>query len=262
MRARWVQNAPSVSPPTVAWTVVARWLPTIYFLVSTIEVRTATSDDTLSVLIRKMNPDARDTWVSQVFRCTRDGFGHSDVPLYSREYADEISARHGHAEIVEALQSGKRKGALLGYKPDEIVRLSWLRSVEWLSWPAFVSQPILPALYLFWPWYYVWAWLAVATLAWRFLRYRFVSYTLASTGCLFVRLKWPVMLIFSIYYFWHRAYVLAVLTLATPLVPMLMTILSTGMVGLVQKRLLRELLFESDLQALVEAENKAQSTGP
>jgi hypothetical protein len=53
-----------------------------------------------------------------------------------------------------------------------------------------------------------------------------------------------------------------VLTLATPLVPMLMTILSTGMVGLVQKRLLRELLFESDLQALVEAENKAQSTGP
>src|SRR5271157_5971780 len=92
MRARWVENAPSVSPPTVAWTVVARWLPKSYFLVSTLELRIATSDDTLSVLLRKFDPNARDKWVTQVFRCTRDGFGHSDEPLYKREYSDEDAA--------------------------------------------------------------------------------------------------------------------------------------------------------------------------
>lgn len=261
MRARWVQNMPCSGAPTVAWTVIARWFPKSFLLVSTIEVRTATSDNAMSVLLRKLNPDVRDTWVTQIFRCNRDGFQHSDEPLYSREYPDEEAAKLGHAEIVEALQNGRHVGALHGYKPEEIMRLSWLRAAEWLSWPAFISQPVLPVLYLFWPWYYVWAWVALANLTWRFVRYRFVNYTLATLGCLFVRLKWPVMLVLSIYFLLHRAYLLAALSLATPLVAMLMITLSTGMVGVVQRKLIDELLFESDLQALADAENKAQAVG-
>jgi hypothetical protein len=261
VRARWVQNITSLGPPTVAWTVVARWLPKTYFSVSTLELRTASSNDALSAILRKLNRDVRDTWVTEIFRCSRDGFQHSDEPLYRREYSDEDAAKRGHAEIVEALQSGKHMGALLGYKPEEVLRLSWLRAAEWLSWPAFISQPILPVLYLFWPWYYVWAWVALANLMWRFVRYRFVNYTLARVACLYVRLKWPVMGILSGYFLVHRAYLLAVLTLATPLVAMLMITLSTGMVGVVQRKFVDELLFESDLQALADAESKAQAVG-
>jgi hypothetical protein len=259
MRARWVQNAPSVNLPTVARTVVARWLPKSYLLVSTIEVRSATSDDAMSVLLRKFNPDVKDTWVTQIFRCSDSyGFGHSDEPLYQRESSDLNAAKRGHSEIVEALRSGKHTGALLGYTPDQIMQLSWLRAVEWLSWPAFISQPFLPILYLFWPWYYVWACIALANLLWRFVRYTFVNYTLATLGCLFVRLKWPVMLIFGPYFLLHREYLLGVLSLATPLVAMMMITLSTGMVGVVQREFIKELLFDSDLQALADAESKGQ----
>jgi hypothetical protein len=258
MRARWVQDITSLKPPTVAWTVVARWFPKTYFLVSTLELR-AKSDDPMDALWCKLNPDAQDTWVTQIFRCSRDGFQHSDKPLYRREYSDEDAAKRGHAEIVGALQNGKHMGALLGYKPEEVLRLSWLRAAEWLSWAAFISQPILPVLYLFWPWYYVWAWVALANLMWRFVRYRFVNYTLATLGCLFVRLKWPVMLILSIYFLLHQEYLLAALSLATPLVAMMMITLSTGMVGVVQRKFIDELLFESDLQALADAESKGQA---
>src|SRR6266851_5552103 len=107
MRARWVQDMPSSEPPTVGWTVVARWLPGAYFLVSTAGLLTASSDDPMSALVRKLNPDVQDTWVTQIFRCTRFGFQRSDEPLYRREYSDEEAARRGHAEIVEALQNGK-----------------------------------------------------------------------------------------------------------------------------------------------------------
>lgn len=260
MRARWVQDAPSVNLPTVAWTVVARWLPKSYLLVSTIEVRSATSDDAMSVLLRKFNPDVKDTWVTQVFRCSDSyGFGHRDEPQYKREYSDFDAAKRGHSEIVEALKSGKHTGALLGYTPDQIMRLSWLRAAEWLAWPAFISQPILPILYLFWPWYYVWAGLALANLLWRFVRYTFVNYTLATLGCLFVRLKWPVMLILGVYFLAHREYLLAVLSFATPLVAMMMITLSTGMVGVVQRKFIDELLFDWDLQAMAEGESNGQS---
>lgn len=256
MRSRWVHNWSSPEPPTVARTVVARWLPMSYHLVLTLELRTATSDDSLSALVREMNPDVRDAWQTRVFKCSRDGLSHSDESLYRREYTDEDSAKRGHSEIVEALQTGQHRGALHGYSQDEVMRLSGLRAVEWLSWPAFISQPVLPIFYLFWPWYSVLIAVAVANVLWRFVRYKFVSYTMAAVGCLFVRLKWPVMLILASYSLWHGQYFLAALTLATPLVVMAMIPLSTGMVGAVQRKFVDELLFESDQQALADAEKQ------
>jgi hypothetical protein len=254
MRARWVQSWDSPKPPTVASTVVARWLPNSYLSVSTIEVR-AKSDDALDAILNKLNPNRQDTWVTQVFRCDRNGFARSLYdPLYSREYSDANSAKRGHEEIVGALRDGKYIGAALGYTPEQTMRLAWLRAAEWLSWPAFISQPLLPILYLFWPWYYVIAWVALANVMWRSVRYRFLSYTLAAAGCLFVRLKWPVMLVFGIYFAVHHEYLLTVLTLCSPLVAMAMVVLSPGMIGVVQRRIVQQLMFESDLQALADAE--------
>jgi len=110
MRARWVHDWSFPTPPTVARTVVARWLPMNYQLVLTLEMPTATSDDPLSALVREMKPDVRDTWETRVFRCDRDGLSHPDEPLYRREYSDADSARRGHTAIVEALQNGQRLG--------------------------------------------------------------------------------------------------------------------------------------------------------
>ena len=250
MRARWVQSWDSPKLPTVASTTVARWLPNSYLSVSTIEIRVK-SDDPLDAIWSKLNPNRHDTWVTQVFRCDRSGFARNLYdPLYKREYSNLNAAKQGHTEIVGALRDGRRIGALLGYTPEQVLRLAWLRAAEWLSWPAFISQPLLPILYLFWPWYYVIAGVALADVMWRFVRYKFASYTMASVGCLFVRLKWPVMLVVSIYFAVHHEYLLAVLTLCSPLVVMAMLVLAPGMIGVVQRRIVEQLMFESDVQAL------------
>jgi hypothetical protein len=71
---------------------------------------TATSDDPVSVLVRRMNPNIRDTWETRVFKSDREGLSHSEEPLYRREYSDEDSARRGHAKIVKALRDGQQLG--------------------------------------------------------------------------------------------------------------------------------------------------------
>jgi hypothetical protein len=262
MRARWVQSWESPTPPTVAATTVARWLPNSYLSVSTLELR-AKSDDAMAELLNKLDPNRQDTWVTQVFRCDRYGLARNFYDsLYSREYSDVDAAKRGHEEIVRALREGKYIGAALGFTPEQTLRLAWLRAAEWMAWPAFISQPLLPILYLFWPWYYVLSWVALATLMWRAIRYRFLSYRLAAAGCFFVRLKWPVMLVVTIYFALHHEYFLAVLALCSPLVSMALSALSPGMVGAVQRRIVGELMFESDLQALADAEAKSTATTP
>jgi hypothetical protein len=250
MRARWVQSWDSPKPPTVASTTVARWFPNSYLSVSTIELRVK-SDDAIDAILNKLNPNRRDTWVTQVFKCDRYRFATNVYdPLYKREYSDVDAAKRGHEEIVGALRDGKYIAAALGYTPEQTLRLAWLRAAEWLAWPAFISQPILPILYLFWPWYYVIAWVAIATMMWRSVRYKFLSYRLAAAGCLFVRLKWPVMLVVSIYFALHREYWLSVLTLCSPLVSMALVVLAPGMIGVVQRQIVVQLMFESDVKAL------------
>jgi hypothetical protein len=62
------------------------------------------------------------------------------------------------------------------------------------------------------------------------------------------------MLVFGIYFAVHHEYLLTVLTLCSPLVAMAMVVLSPGMIGVVQRRIVQQLMFESDLQALADAE--------
>jgi hypothetical protein len=206
-----------------------------------------------------MNPAVRDTWETRVFKCDREGLSHSSKSLYRREYPDEDSAKRGHSEIVEGLQNGQQLGALHGYSQDEVMRLCWLRALEWLSWPAFLSQPVLPMLYLFWPWYSVLIGVAIVSIAWRFVRNKFTSYRLASVGCLFVRLKWPTIFTLAIYFLLHGKYFLSALTLVTPLVAMAMIPLSTGTVGVLQMRFAGELLFTSDFEALLDTQTTLRS---
>jgi hypothetical protein len=96
------------------------------------------------------------------------------------------------------------------------MRACWLRAVEWIAWPAFLSQPLLPVLYLFYPVYWVLLVVVILSFLWLPLRHRFASLQLATLGCLWVRLKWATVPVALIVLLKERRFVAAVLTLATP----------------------------------------------
>jgi hypothetical protein len=81
------------------------------------------------------------------------------------------------------------------HSDEENTHWSWLRAVEWISWPVFVSQPIMPTLL----WLYPMQWgklvigLMALSLLWQLaVSSRRVSVWLAGLGSLFVHLKWIV----------------------------------------------------------------------
>ena len=102
------------------------------------------------------------------------------------------------------------------YTPDEIMRLCWLRAVEWVGWPGFLSQPLLPILYIYYPVH--WVLLTVASLAilWLPFRHRIASLQLATMGCLWVRVKWLTVPIGVFALLMQRRYLAVAVTLVTP----------------------------------------------
>jgi hypothetical protein len=99
----------------------------------------------------------------------------------------------------------------------EVQRWLLLRAIEWSNWPTFVSQPIVPVLFLVFPWYWVVLIVCIADLGWSAIRYRFVSVALARAAVLLVLLKWPSALICGIYLFFQRSYVAGVIALLWPI---------------------------------------------
>lgn len=94
----------------------------------------------------------------------------------------------------------------------------YARAVEWQVWPAFVAQPVVPILYLYFSWWKVLLSVIVLNLLWSTLRTHVVSLPLAVLGMLFARLKWVVIPILAFLFAWSRRWGLCLLTLATPLV--------------------------------------------
>jgi hypothetical protein len=83
------------------------------------------------------------------------------------------------------------------HSDDENFRWAWLRSVEWVAWPLFISQPLVPILLYFYPWFVVLASVIVATFAWRLIIVPFLIIpAVADFGSVFVTLRFatsPVM---------------------------------------------------------------------
>lgn len=116
---------------------------------------------------------------------------------------------------------------------EELRRWLWLRSLEWASWPAFISQPVIPILFIFVWWPYVLAGLLVCSILWIFVRYSYVSPRLSTLGAMFVgRLKWLAAIGASGYLFIHHDYTPAVIALIWPFVAGFVTI--PGQVGRVE----------------------------
>ena len=100
--------------------------------------------------------------------------------------------------------------------PDEVTQLCWLRAVEWLGWPSFISQPLLPLLYVSYPVYWVLVAVACVGIVWLPFRYEFASLQLATLAALWVRLKWITIPIGVYFLFEQHRYVAIVITLLTP----------------------------------------------
>ena len=67
-----------------------------------------------------------------------------------------------------------------------------LRAIEWKAWPAFVSQPIIPILFIFCPVHKVIIGLFIINCLWILIRDSLLSIELASLGSVFVVFtKWP-----------------------------------------------------------------------
>jgi hypothetical protein len=135
------------------------------------------------------------------------------------------SPRLGHVTVIGGtIPSGFQHGVLSvlvdlrTFSEGELQRWLYLRAIEWSVWPAFVSQPIVPVLLIFFPAIWVLVGLLITDFLWRFIRYSFVSPSLANDGAFFVViLKWPSAIGSAIYLLVHQRYGMAVLALLWPL---------------------------------------------
>jgi hypothetical protein len=130
---------------------------------------------------------------------------------------------------------------------DEIVKATWLRAVEWSKWPIFVAQPLLPALFAFYPIWIVCGGVVVATWFWLPVRYSFMSYRLAFYAALWVRLKWPMLLGFGIYTLWRHEWYRAIAVWFSPLIAMILVVfVPSGLIGVIQKRFWNQIGFDPE----------------
>jgi hypothetical protein len=108
---------------------------------------------------------------------------------------------------------------LQGYSEPELQRWLHLRAIEWSGLPAFVTQPIVPILFIFYPWTHILATLLVVDFFWCCIGYSLVSVSLAKMNCLFVIIcKWPAALGSAIYLFTQHRIWFGIFALLWPMV--------------------------------------------
>ena len=94
---------------------------------------------------------------------------------------------------------------------------SQMRAIEWNAWPSFISQPIIPILFLFCPWSTVIISLVVVNFLWALLiRPHFVAPPLATLAVVLVRLKVITIPVVVVMMGLRGKYVLAGVSLCWP----------------------------------------------
>ncbi len=121
----------------------------------------------------------------------------------------------------------------------EMVNEYWLRAAEWTNWPTFISQPLVPILFVFYPWYSIIVGLFAVDVLWAGIRYKYVNVTAARAAVPVVAYaKWPAAIGSAIYLFIQHRYFAGVLALAWPLVCGIVMV--PGKIGLVQRLIMRK----------------------
>lgn len=128
------------------------------------------------------------------------------------------------------------------HSDQENLTWSYLRAIEWNAWPVFVSQPIIPILFLFWPWLIVIVSLVILNLIWAFLvRHNFVVPHLAYFAPLFVQLKWVTVPVAVVILMIRGNYILAAVSLFWPLLAGIVGYVPGSLVGKTQKMFMASL---------------------
>jgi hypothetical protein len=125
-----------------------------------------------------------------------------------------------------------------------------LRSIEWVNWPLFISQPLVPILL----WYYEWQPVVVAvlvvTLLWRLaIATRYVSVRQVEFGPLFVALKFLICPVMAFLIWCQGDRVGAVLALLWPVAVLLIQFLLNNC-GLVVTALARRNVLRAELEGI------------
>ncbi len=119
--------------------------------------------------------------------------------------------------------------------PEMIERWLWLRSVEWLNFPAFLSQLAVPLLLIIFPWFYVIGGVVLLGIIWCAARYSFVSVQVANIAAIAVTwLKWPIAIGGAAYLFTYEQRAISLLALLWPLLAAFVGI--PGKIGIVERR--------------------------
>jgi hypothetical protein len=167
-------------------------------------------------------------------------------------------------DFLSGATGGRAKDTTM-WKPsehsdDDNLRWAHLRAMEWITWPLFISQPLVPILLYFYPWPWVVGLVLLITFAWRLVVAPVVvSPMLANAAAMFVKLRFAASPIMA-FLIWQRGdYWIAVLALLWPFAgvmivlwmvgllraPLSLTALGrAGEIGPVQRRFLAALGYE------------------
>jgi hypothetical protein len=113
----------------------------------------------------------------------------------------------------------------------------WARAVEWQMWIAFIAQPLLPPLYIMFPWRRVLLILLGLNFIWNLLLCTaFPMLDWAIIGLQWTRVKWVTIVSCSVVFMIHRQWLLLTLSIFTPLIaPLIGNVIIRRPTGLIQE---------------------------
>lgn len=107
---------------------------------------------------------------------------------------------------------------LSNYSINELGRWCTLRAMEWCSFPAFITQPIIPILLIFFNIKNIFISLVITEIIWvLFVRYRYINLDLMDIGPIFVKLKFVTVPASCICFLINHNIPLALIALISPL---------------------------------------------
>lgn len=111
---------------------------------------------------------------------------------------------------------------------DLLLRSCFLRAIEWELWPLFLSQSILPILYLFMEWKLAWVLVCSVSAVWFPYRYRLANIGVATVGNNLVgQTRFFSAVGIAAYSFWTGKTLVGILSLCTvPIVTVLFWLIS------------------------------------
>jgi hypothetical protein len=130
---------------------------------------------------------------------------------------------------------------------EENLRWCLLRASEWGRWPVFLSQTIAPFLLIWLSWQFVIAAVVVLNILWAlFVRYKFVSISLASFGVMIVYTKWIVWPVSTVIIFIQKTYPEFWISLAWPALIFVIGAFPTIRVERIQTKFMQDLGYQAN----------------